>query len=164
MVRFKNRYFVLEIVHPLHASTHRSVQEQKLTSQEVYHSLKEEVHKSHGDYGSAAFSISCNVKYLNPYTNTIFVRIRRGPHRFLATTLPFIKKIGKQDNIFLNTLYVGATVRNCHKFLRNHNRQQLAVLLKKITHPEERKKLQTSLLRACVLENVETWNTQTPMQ
>lgn len=59
------RYFVLEIVHPPHCNTLKILQEQKLTSQDVYNSVKEEVQRTHGDYGLAAVTISCNGEVLN---------------------------------------------------------------------------------------------------
>lgn len=61
------------------------------------------------------FQIS--VRYCNLATKIIIFKTRHGPHKFLLSAIPLINKF-KEKNIQLSTLYAGASVFQCHKFIQ----------------------------------------------
>lgn len=90
----------------------------------------------HGEFGAAAvrngldgisiLKIQLNmqlqyfiltVKYLDENTKILIIRSRHGPHRLLASSLPFLSKIGKRK-IQLQGVYTGASMVQCFKFLK----------------------------------------------
>jgi hypothetical protein len=56
------------------------------------------------------------VKYCNVYTRVAVVRARHGPHRLVASCLPLVTQL-EQIPVSLKTLYTGATLMQCNKFL-----------------------------------------------
>lgn len=56
------------------------------------------------------------VKYCNEYTRVAVVRARHGPHRLVASCLPLVTQL-EQIPVSLKTLYTGATLMQCNKFL-----------------------------------------------
>jgi ribonuclease P/MRP protein subunit POP5 len=45
------------------------------------------------------------------------VRARHGAHRLVASCLPLLQQVEKQ-NVVVRTLYTGATLRQCYKFIQ----------------------------------------------
>ncbi|XP_077995236.1 ribonuclease P/MRP protein subunit POP5-like [Glandiceps talaboti] len=139
MVRFKNRYILCELV----MESDRLVY--PIEQKDIYFAVKQAIERCHGDYGAGVTQGGLSVKYLNTYTKTVLIRVRRDHHKLLWSALPFIKSIGKQQ-VFLHSLHIGGTIRSCQKFLTKYGRQQLVVLLQKCRTQEERKAVQKSLL------------------
>ena len=57
------------------------------------------------------------VKYCNAVTHVVLLRVSHAAHRLLASALPFLTSLEKQP-ITPRTLYVGATIMHCFKFLK----------------------------------------------
>ena len=57
------------------------------------------------------------VKYYNENTRTAIIRCRHGPHRLLASSIPFLSNVGKRK-MQLHGIYTGATMVKCFKFLK----------------------------------------------
>uniref|UniRef100_A0A1B6C652 Uncharacterized protein n=1 Tax=Clastoptera arizonana TaxID=38151 RepID=A0A1B6C652_9HEMI len=112
MVRFKNRYIVIE-VNPVE-KLKKGI---NLRSSLLYNSVITAVQKFHGDFGVAAIRAGLSAKYCNEVTRTALIRLRHGPHRLLSSILPLVNEIGYQK-VQVKTLYVGATLKQCYKFLR----------------------------------------------
>uniref|UniRef100_A0A1B6DKF7 Ribonuclease P/MRP protein subunit POP5 n=1 Tax=Clastoptera arizonana TaxID=38151 RepID=A0A1B6DKF7_9HEMI len=135
MVRFKNRYIVIE-VNPVE-KLKKGI---NLRSSLLYNSVITAVQKFHGDFGVAAIRAGLSAKYCNEVTRTALIRLRHGPHRLLSSILPLVNEIGYQK-VQVKTLYVGATLKQCYKFLRNYQKQ----MLMKIWRSLETKELQTQM-------------------
>ncbi|XP_022095807.1 ribonuclease P/MRP protein subunit POP5-like [Acanthaster planci] len=145
MVRIKNRYFLCELV--FEDAVRRALM---VGVQHLYSAVKDAVKEVHGDYGAAALAWGLNVKYLNPHTGVMLIRVRRQNQKILSTTLPFIKSVAGYP-VTVRTLHISGTIRCCQKFLIKYNRRQLVVLLKQCKTKEERQQVKDSI-RRCTLK------------
>ncbi|KAI4500751.1 hypothetical protein M0802_003962 [Mischocyttarus mexicanus] len=105
MVRFKHRYFAIEI--EIINNKNNSLKPAALL-----HAIKRKIQQLYGDYGLAASSIGLITKYYNMHTKIAFVRTRHGPHRFVLNALPLITNIDNQT-VKINIIYIGATIKHC---------------------------------------------------
>ncbi|XP_020654799.3 ribonuclease P/MRP protein subunit POP5 [Pogona vitticeps] len=147
MVRFKNRYFLCEII----SEDPRC--RQFIEERTVHNTVKNVVAKMYGDFGLACCSIAFTVKYLNAYTGIVLLCCRKDFYRLLWSSLPFITYLENRNQscpCSFNTLRVGATIRSCQKFLIQYNRDQLLLLLRSCTNEADREAIQKSL-QSCAL-------------
>ncbi|XP_053313212.1 ribonuclease P/MRP protein subunit POP5 [Spea bombifrons] len=150
-MRFKARYLLCELV--LEEPRWR----QNITQSMIFHSVRDAISRTHGDFGAAACAVSLSVKYMNAYTGVILLRCRKDFYHLLWSSLPFITSLdnrGQRCPCFINTLHVGGTIRTCQKFLIQYNKVQLQRLLNGCTNAEERKAIQKSI-SSCTLHGVE---------
>ena len=113
MVRYKNRYYVAEIEvkdQPPHIPM-------LFNNNQLRNSILRKIQEIHGDFGVGAVLSGYRVKYCNPYTKVVIIRARHGPHKFVGTVLPLIKKID-DTQIQFHILHLGATMVKCFKFIR----------------------------------------------
>lgn len=61
------------------------------------------------------FDTGLRTIYCNPETRLCLLQCRHGPHRLVASSLPFLDKIGEEDKLIPRLIYTGATIRNCYK-------------------------------------------------
>ena len=122
MVRVKKRYFVLQL------QSERDVESaargrpisfcgslQSLGRDGALGSaIKDLVTELHGDFGRAAVTVGLRSIYANADTGLCLVQARHGPHRLVASALPFLTKIN-DEKVVPRVIYTGATVRNCYK-------------------------------------------------
>ncbi|NXL87760.1 POP5 protein, partial [Alectura lathami] len=95
------------------------------------------------------------VKYLNAYTGTVLLRCRKDFQRLLSSALPLVRHLESRGQRFacaLSTLHVGGTIRTCQKFLIQHNRRQLLLLLQNCTTEAERLCVRQSVLSCSLAE------------
>ncbi|XP_071451156.1 ribonuclease P/MRP protein subunit POP5 [Hetaerina americana] len=123
MVRFKNRYIALRI----DPNKLPSNSVYKISSSALYHSILNKVQQLHGDFGTASIKVGFSAKYCNELTRMAIIRVRHGPHKFITSTLPLVKEID-QEKVVIHTLYVGATLLHCNKFLQKYQRRKLEEL------------------------------------
>ncbi|XP_066145974.1 ribonuclease P/MRP protein subunit POP5 [Euwallacea fornicatus] len=123
MVRLKNRYIVVEInpEAPHHATT--AFQPLKINENTLNSQILDTVQQLHGDFGVAAVRSGFRAKYCNELTHIAIVRCRQGPHKLVTSVLPFVTYIDTHKVIF-NTLYIGATMRNCFNFVRLYQQRK----------------------------------------
>lgn len=108
----------------------------------------------HGDYGVAAITIGFRAKYCNEKTRIAVVRVRHGPHKLVASCLPCINTIDSKK-VTLDTLYTGATLRHCFKFILNHQQKKVDEFCATITSEEERNIIKKSLLNLKNLSKID---------
>jgi len=120
MVRLKNRYLVLELILPSEGGSLR----QEISEDDIYRAVLEAVSQIHGDYGVAAVRARLIVKYCNPVTRVVLLRVSHAAHTLLASALPFVTSLGGQI-VTPRTLYVGATIMHCYRFLARHQERRL---------------------------------------
>ena len=81
------------------------------------------------------------VIYANMRTRLVIIRCRHGPHKLLASALPFVTKVRLSKHILMlsrlspvqirseavigKLLYTGATIRHCHVFMLKRQRRLL---------------------------------------
>ncbi|KAG8222253.1 hypothetical protein J437_LFUL001451 [Ladona fulva] len=140
MVRYKNRYIAVR-VDPVDASEHAHY---RLNSSDLYNAVYDKIQQLHGDFGVAATKVGLCAKYCNEMTRVAFIRARHGPHTIVATTLPFINEIAHK-RVVIRTLHCGATMLQCHKFLKKYQRKELERTWM-IMKPTERIKLEEEIM------------------
>jgi RNase P/RNase MRP subunit POP5 len=133
MVRFKKRYFVVQldrerdIFDPAVSSEKkkqfykpRAYQDSKpldIPDRLLANAVKDLVQKIHGDFGRAAITTGLRTIYCNPETHLVLIQCRHGPHRLVASCLPFFTKV-KEEKVVPRLIYTGATIKHCFKVLK----------------------------------------------
>lgn len=107
--------------------------------------ITEKVQQLYGDFGVGAIRAGFSTKYCNEHTKVAVIRVRRGPHKFVASTLPCIKIIDKRP-VIVNTLYVGASIRQCFLFLKSYQQRQFDIYCKTLVTDEEKLALKDAIL------------------
>ncbi|XP_023703307.1 ribonuclease P/MRP protein subunit POP5 [Cryptotermes secundus] len=147
MVRFKNRYIVIE-VNPTNMK-HEAALILKPTS--LYFSIIKKVQQLHGDFGVAAVKSGLAAKYCNKWTKVAVVRVRHGAHRLVASCLPLLQYVEKQ-NVIVRTLHTGATLRQCYRFIQHHQRSYLEKIWSRLKSEDERNMMEAALMDLNCLE------------
>nr|CAG4641308.1 EOG090X0GYO [Eulimnadia texana] len=143
MVRFKNRYLVFEIT-PTNSGQMDPLNPYMLNSTDLYHAVMDVVEQIHGEFGAAAVNNGIDAKYCNEHTRMAVLRVRHGPHRLVSSSLPFLKKIGNRT-VVLHSLYTGATLNKCFKFIKAFQKERLNQLLQLCKTETQREKLVTAM-------------------
>lgn len=141
MVRHKNRYFVIKIEEQNRENDSSLV----LKGGSLHKAILERLQQLHGDFGVAATKSGFTAKYCNEKTRIAIVRVRHGPHRLLGSTLPLVNIIEKK-NVILTTLYTGATIRQCFRFLMKYQKMKLDELCAFVKTDEEKLALKGTLM------------------
>nr|CAG4636622.1 EOG090X0GYO [Eubosmina coregoni]SVE70148.1 EOG090X0GYO [Eubosmina coregoni] len=134
MVRFKNRYFTVEVV------PENSNDPFKPKEYDIYNAVLGVTEQIHGEFGAASVKNGLDVKYFNEYTHIAVIRSRHGPHKLLGSSLPFLSRIGKRG-VKLKNIYVGATMVKCFKHLQKYNQEKLNQAIKLCKTEQEKKAL-----------------------
>eukprot|EP00730_Choanoeca_flexa_P013623 TRINITY_DN5527_c0_g1_i2.p1 TRINITY_DN5527_c0_g1~~TRINITY_DN5527_c0_g1_i2.p1 ORF type:complete len:118 (+),score=3.77 TRINITY_DN5527_c0_g1_i2:121-474(+) len=113
MVRYKNRYFLVQI--NLQEDGRLDMSQKKLAEY-----LRKAIRHHHGDFGSGSTGASLAVKYLNPVTSIATIRCSKDFESILSTTLPLIRMLGKQ-HCQLETIRKAGTLRTCQQALVKYN-------------------------------------------
>ncbi len=143
MVRFKKRYFVVQLDRPgdifaptsttkskkrkldgdgdgkqyggrLKPRVHRDPRPLDVPDGVLSEAVKDVVQKIHGDFGRAAITTGLRTIYCNPETHVAMIQVRHGPHRLVSSSLPFLNQI-RDEKVIPKLIYTGATIRHCFK-------------------------------------------------
>nr|SVE75476.1 EOG090X0GYO [Daphnia dolichocephala] len=137
MVRFKNRYFTTEII-PLDGN--RIGKSLDIKAYDIVRSVLAVTEQIHGEFGAASIKNGLDVKYCNESTQVAIIRCRHGPHRLLASSLPFLSNIG-QRKVQIQSMYTGATLVKCFIFLKKFHQEKIEEALKGCRTEAEKKKV-----------------------
>lgn len=141
MVRYKHRYIVTEI----NQSRGSDVDTLSLRDTSLYAAIMKKVQQLHGDFGEGALRSGFHAKYCNPNTRTAILRCRLGPHKLVASALPFITQIDHKS-VKVDTLYTGATIKQCLKFLKDYQQIRFDKVCGRLRSVREREDLQKAIL------------------
>ncbi|CAH0554922.1 unnamed protein product [Brassicogethes aeneus] len=133
MVRHKNRYMVLQ------------VNSNKVLGTYLQTCIVQKVQSLYGDFGVAAIRSGFTAKYCNEITKIAVLRCRKGPHKFISSSIPFIKGIN-QVTAYINILYVGASMKHCFKFIHNYQEKKFNEYCKNLRTDEEKNDLKKRML------------------
>ncbi|CAG2057602.1 unnamed protein product [Timema podura] len=117
----------------------------KLKAHSLYTTIINKIEQLYGDFGVAALKGGFMAKYCNEKTRVAFVRARHGPHRLLASCLPFVNRI-ENHQVMLRTLYTGATLRQCYKFIQKYQRLQLQRFWANLKTDKQRKEMEDAVM------------------
>ncbi|KAG8193742.1 hypothetical protein JTE90_005040 [Oedothorax gibbosus] len=120
MVRVKYRYILAEIV----SDAHKNKLKFPLGEHELKQKILNCVQETHGDYGLACIQPGFAIKMYNPATRIFIIRVRRGFHSVLGTTLPLVTSVGKVQ-LSIRTIHLSGTIRCAYKRLLEFDRQKL---------------------------------------
>jgi len=178
MVRFKKRYFVVQfdrekdLYDPLckkKSFKPRALQDSRpleinpeflhrwtldIKDYDLALAVKDLVEHIHGDFGRAAITTGLRAIYSNPETHLALIQCRHGPHRLVASSLPFLTSIGN-EKLIPKLVYTGATIKNCFKRMELYQKKQLEVAfheLKDISN-EEKKELEERMMSIRSMKN-----------
>uniref|UniRef100_A0A1B6GM52 Ribonuclease P/MRP protein subunit POP5 n=1 Tax=Cuerna arida TaxID=1464854 RepID=A0A1B6GM52_9HEMI len=150
MVRFKHRYFTVEII-PDHLPKLESFQ---INSHELTKGILNCIQELHGDFGVAAVTSGFKAKYCNPATRIGVIRSRHGPHRLVASSLPFMKSLQNKP-VMLRTLYTGATLKQCFKFAVAYQKKELMKVWNSLPNNKARDALKNSFMDLSAFQEME---------
>ena len=126
MVRFKERYLLVNILYPQPAnpssSTKSSVPDllvfnqptaDNLTPPALLRAIREQVASLFGGVGSGAVERGLQVKYLSPATSTFILRIARAHYRLVWAALTFMDRIPTRNGkpCVFRVVRVSGTIR-----------------------------------------------------
>ncbi|XP_045619497.1 ribonuclease P/MRP protein subunit POP5 [Procambarus clarkii] len=127
MVRFKKRYFIVEVTPEIPTHFHRNGLQEAIVST---------VKRLHGDYGVAATTPGFRVKYLNTETRIAFISVGRGPHQLVASALPLITKISGQAAT-VRTIHLAASMRHGFLFVKKYHEEKIMKLEESLSGGEK---------------------------
>ncbi|KAI1288316.1 Ribonuclease P/MRP protein subunit POP5 [Halotydeus destructor] len=122
MVRVKRRYVLFEVI----PSDQNMSQDYhiKLSEKEIIHAMRRMIEAKYGNFGLGTILKSLHVKRFNGVTRIGIITIKRGPHVFLTSSMPFIKEINS-FKCSLRTFYLSGTIRGCLRKLKLHHQIQI---------------------------------------
>ncbi|KAL9873223.1 ribonuclease P/MRP protein subunit POP5 [Glossina fuscipes] len=132
MVRIKNRYIVVEIVPESKQHNVLHYKDHVLSK-----CILAAVRKYYGAYGLGRVELGFCTKYCNERTKIALIRCSHQSHKFVTSILPLITTIGDVRAKF-HTIYVGATIINCNKFIVKYQQKCLDRILGQIESAKER--------------------------
>ncbi|KAI4462228.1 octanoyltransferase [Holotrichia oblita] len=141
MVRHKNRY-VVTVISQIEKDEAAAL---ILKPASLHAAINNKVQQLYGDFGVAAIAAGFTAKYCNEKTRIAVIRVRHGPHRFVTSALPCIKTI-ENKRVKLNILYVGATIKQCFKFILVYQQQKYDQFCSKLKSDEEKAALKESIM------------------
>ncbi|XP_049293941.1 ribonuclease P/MRP protein subunit POP5 [Anopheles funestus] len=119
MVRVKHRYILVQI-----RCNERPANEPiAISSSSLYWYIMDQVKRYYGEFGCASM-LRLNVIYFNAKTHLCIIQSRHGPHRFITSILPLLTVAGSEVARY-RTLYVGATVKQCQKFIIKYQQRYI---------------------------------------
>ena len=147
MVRFKNRYIVIEI-NPVHLRKNTLL----LRDYSLYNAIIKKVQQVHGDFGIGAVKSGLTAKYCNKWTRIAMIRVRHGSHRLVTSCLPLISDLEKHA-VTVNILFIGATLQQCYSHILSHQKKTLEKLWAGLETDELRSAMKCAFLDFSCLEN-----------
>eukprot|EP00128_Syssomonas_multiformis_P000469 Colp12_sorted_trinity150504_noHs@27779 len=141
MVRFKNRYFLIELDYG------QDGVDTTLSSKDITQALKDMVYSLYGDYGLGCLIGSLSVKYFNVATGLVIVRCARDYHTVVASTISFTTSLKKRP-CALRTVHLGGTIESCQKAALKYSQERGVLLLSRCKTKDEEDKVNEVLQNA----------------
>lgn len=117
----------------------------ELKNSALYQGVIQTIQKLHGDYGIGASTAGFTAKYCNEKTGVGILRSRQGPHKFVASSIPFIRTL-EYKPVKLNTLYMGTSMRQCFKFILQYQQKKFDKYCARLKTVEEKEALKKAIM------------------
>ncbi|RDB26395.1 Ribonuclease P/MRP protein subunit POP5 [Hypsizygus marmoreus] len=121
MVRFKNRWFLVEFI-PIGQSRPA---EGHLDGKQIWSALRQSVLSNFGDTGWGSVALSLTVKYYSPTTSICIIRVARDQHKIAWGALTLLSSIEGLKYI-PNVIHVSGTIKHAQLAAVAHNREVIA--------------------------------------
>ena len=135
-MRFKRRYFCVEIIFQDDFNVLNKIQWHKLKHTHLAEAIHQSIERLYGDFGMATMMPSFSVIYFNSITNIAMLRTSRDLQKKFANLLTFTQRIG-QFNVTFRTVHISGSIKKCKKFLGRFCQQRLCDLNEKISNNKQ---------------------------
>ncbi|KAJ7766615.1 hypothetical protein B0H16DRAFT_1522005 [Mycena metata] len=123
MVRFKNRWLLVELIPALGPNLSPA----PLDGQKIWAALRQSVVNNFGDVGWGYVGPSMSVKYYSPTTNICIIRVARDHHKIAWGALTLVTEIAGTRYI-PNVIHLSGTIKHVQLAAISHNREVVARL------------------------------------
>lgn len=124
-MRFKRRYFCVEVLYQDDLNALNKIQWHKLKYTNLSETIHESIERLYGDWGMATMMPSFSVIYFNSITNLAILRTSRDMQKKFSTLLTFTTKLA-QFGVTFKTVHVAGSIKKCKKFLASYCQQKLS--------------------------------------
>ncbi|KAI6165820.1 hypothetical protein EDD17DRAFT_1774842 [Pisolithus thermaeus] len=121
MVRFKNRWFLVEFI----TVSTESSQQLSLDNKQIYSALRQSVISNFGDTGWGAVGTSLTVKYFSPTTNICIIRVARDEHKLAWGAITLLTSVNGV-RIIPHVVHVSGTIKHTQLAAIKHNREVIS--------------------------------------
>ncbi|TFK34567.1 hypothetical protein BDQ12DRAFT_726795 [Crucibulum laeve] len=125
MVRFKNRWLLVEFIPISQTNTPIKPGSSQLDGKIIWNALKQSVLSNFGDTGWGAVGLSLTVKYYSPMTNVCIIRVAREHHKIAWGALTMLTVIDGLRYI-PNVVHLSGTIKHAQLAAIAHNREVVA--------------------------------------
>ncbi|KAI8818087.1 uncharacterized protein EV422DRAFT_569876 [Fimicolochytrium jonesii] len=119
MVRFKNRYLLVQIHfddQPQTSWSNAKTADTSFDGRTLHYALKDSLLTNFGDHGAGKTAASTNVKYYSPHTTTGIVRCARDDLSFVWAALTLMSKVkgpgNKTYSVTVRVMHVSGTIKS----------------------------------------------------
>ncbi|KAJ7596910.1 hypothetical protein C8J56DRAFT_1000989 [Mycena floridula] len=118
MVRFKNRWFLVEFI-PIGETR------VNLDGKQIWSALRQSVISNFGDVGWGSVGLALTVKYFSPATNMCIIRVARDQHTIARGAVTLLTSI-EGVKIIPNIIHVSGTIKHTQQAAITYNTQLVA--------------------------------------
>ncbi|KAJ6531072.1 hypothetical protein B0H19DRAFT_1214312 [Mycena capillaripes] len=122
MVRFKNRWLLVELIPTSNPNSNPST---RLDGQKIWAALKQSILSNFGDVGWGSVGLSMTVKYYSPTTNICIIRVARDHHKIAWGALTLMTAI-EGSRYIPNVIHLSGTIKHAQLAAISHNREVIA--------------------------------------
>jgi RNase P/RNase MRP subunit POP5 len=109
-MRFKRRYFCVEVTFQKEASALDKIHMNKLKHTNLSETVHRSIEQLYGDYGMAVMMPSFSVIYFNSATNLAILRTARDLQKEFHALLAYVQKLADFD-VSLRTVHVSGSIK-----------------------------------------------------
>ncbi|KAJ7069709.1 hypothetical protein C8F01DRAFT_1113671 [Mycena amicta] len=120
MVRFKNRWLLLELIPVADSNT-----SSPLDGQKIWAAIRQSILTNFGDVGWGSLGLSMAVKYYSPMTNVCIIRVGREHHKTAWAAVTLLTTIEGRRYI-PNVIHLSGTIKHTQLAAISHNREVVA--------------------------------------
>lgn len=121
MVRFKNRWFLVEFI----TVSSELSQQPPLDNKQIYSALRQSIISNFGDTGWGAVGMSLTVKYFSPTTNICIIRVARDQHKLAWGAITLLTTVNGV-RIIPHVVHVSGTIKHTQLAAIKHNREVIS--------------------------------------
>ncbi|KIK12200.1 hypothetical protein PISMIDRAFT_461679 [Pisolithus microcarpus 441] len=133
MVRFKNRWFLVEFI----TVSSELSQQPPLDNKQIYSALRQSIISNFGDTGWGAVGMSLTVKYFSPTTNICIIRVARDQHKLAWGAITLLTTVNGV-RIIPHVVHVSGTIKHTQLAAIKHNREVISRFRARAKNPSMR--------------------------
>ncbi|KAI6037714.1 hypothetical protein EDC04DRAFT_2868643 [Pisolithus marmoratus] len=130
MVRFKNRWFLVEFI----TFSPESSRQPSFDNKQIYSALRQSIISNFGDTGWGAVGMSLTIKYFSPTTNICIIRVARDQHKLAWGAITLLTSVNG-IRIIPHVVHVSGTIKHTQLAAIKHNRQVISSFRARAKNP-----------------------------